>query len=208
MSTLRTIAFFYLMIPSIFGQSTNRHWNNAPTSFKENGETLTVTVPAGTDYWRMTHYGFIRDNGPFRYETQSGNFEAKVQISGEYHELYHQAGLMIRIDERNWIKTGIEFVNGHQNVSAVVTREFSDWSVLPRSDSPTSIWMRLQRFNDTVQISCSLDGSKWSMVRLAYFPPDVPVQIGMVAAAPGKQSFEVRFDHFSISPLNSAPKED
>ena len=115
---------------------------------------------------------------------------------------------MIRIDEKNWIKTGIEFVNGHQNVSAVVTREFSDWSVLPRNDNPSSIWVRLQRFNDTVQISYSLDGEKWSMIRLAYFPEKVPVKIGMVTAAPGKQSFEVRFDDFSIQPLNTPPKED
>ena len=86
-------------------------------------------------------------------------------------------------------KTGIEFVNGHQNVSAVVTRDFFDWSVLPRNDNPSSIWMRLQRFNDTVQISYSLDGEKWSMIRLAYFPEEVPVKIGMVTTAPGIRSY-------------------
>ena len=188
--------------------NTDRHWTHPPKASQETASSLTMTVPAGTDYWRVTHYGFIRDNGPFRWETRSGNFEAKVQIHGDYHELYHQAGLMIRKDERNWIKTGIEFVNGHQNVSAVVTRDYSDWSVLPRPDSPASIWMRLQRFHDTVQISYSLDGEKWTMVRLAYFPAEVPVEIGMVAAAPGKQPFQVSFDHFSIQPLNAAPKED
>jgi uncharacterized protein len=46
------------------------------------------------------------------------------------------------------------------------------------------------------------------MIRLAYFPPNVPVKIGMVAAAPGKEPFEVTFDHFSISALHSPPKED
>jgi uncharacterized protein len=193
---------------AMVAQNSSRHWNNPPQKSADTADTLTETVPAGTDYWRVTHYGFIRDNGPFQYETRSGNFEAIVQIHGEYRELYHQAGLMIRLDEKNWIKTGIEFVNGHQNISAVVTREFSDWSVLPRTDSPESIWMRLQRYNDTVQISYSLDGQKWSMLRLAYFPPTVLVQIGMVAAAPGKQPFQVSFDHFSISALNSPPKED
>lgn len=189
-------------------QPATRAWEHAPKVWKDSAGVLTETVPAGTDYWRVTHYGFIPDNGPFRYETCSGNFEAKVRISGKYHELYHQAGLMIRIDEKNWIKTGIEFVNGKQNISAVVTREFSDWSVLPRNDSPAFIWMRLQRYNDTVQISYSLDGQKWSMTRLAYFPPNVPVKIGMVAAAPGKQDFDVTFDHFSIEALNTPPKED
>jgi hypothetical protein len=156
----------------------------------------------------VTHYGFIRDNGPFRYQEKTGNFEAKVRISGKYHELYHQAGLMIRIDETQWIKAGIEFVNGKQNVSVVVTREFSDWSVLARSDNPPFIWLRLQRYHDTVQLSYSTDGEQWSMIRLAFFPPRVPVKIGMVAAAPGKEPLEVTFDHFSIGALDSPPNED
>ncbi len=208
MSAVRTIACLCAFAPLLPAQAPTRQWSNTPQTWHDTPEGLTESVPAGTDYWRTTHYGFIRDNGPFRYEMRSGNFEAKVQVHGQYRELYHQAGLMIRIDEQNWIKTGIEFVNGHQNVSVVVTREFSDWSVLPRTDSPPSIWMRLQRYNDTVQISYSLDGGKWSMIRLAYFPPGVPVKIGMVAAAPGKEPFDVSFDHFTITDLKTAPKED
>jgi regulation of enolase protein 1 (concanavalin A-like superfamily) len=189
-------------------QSTPRAWLNQPLHWNETEDTLTETVPPGTDYWRVTHYGFIRDNGPFRYQEQAGNFEAKVRISGKYHELYHQAGLMVRIDETHWIKAGIEFVNGKQNVSVVVTREFSDWSVLARSDNPAFIWLRLQRYHDTVQLSYSTDGQQWSMIRLAYFPPQLPVKIGLVAAAPGKEPLEVTFDHFSIGALDSPPKED
>jgi hypothetical protein len=115
---------------------------------------------------------------------------------------------MIRIDDRNWIKAGIEFLNGKQNVSAVVTREFSDWSVLACSDNPAFLWVRMQRYHDTVQVSYSRDNQEWSMIRLAYFPPQVPVNIGIMAAAPGKQALEVSFDHFSISPLHSVPQED
>jgi len=44
------------------------------------------------------------------------------------------------------------------------------------------------------------------MLRLAYFPPDVQVKIGMVAAAPGKQDFQVKFDHFSVQPLKPTGK--
>jgi regulation of enolase protein 1 (concanavalin A-like superfamily) len=46
------------------------------------------------------------------------------------------------------------------------------------------------------------------MIRLAYFPPQVPVNIGIMAAAPGKEALEVTFDHFTISPLHSPPQED
>ncbi len=189
-------------------QITARAWLNQPPHSSETGDTLTETAPPGTDYWRVTHYGFIHDNGPFRYQEETGNFEAKVRIAGKYHELYHHAGLMIRLDDRNWIKAGIEFLNGKQSVSAVVTREFSDWSMLTCSDNPAFLWLRLQRYHDTVQVSYSRDNQAWSVIRLAYFPPLVPVKIGMMAAAPGKEPLEVTFDHFSIGPLDSPPQED
>ena len=190
------------------GQDAKRGWENAPAQWHDTADGLVETVPAGTDYWRTTHYGFIRDNGPFRHQEAKGDFEAVVRVSGKYRERYHQAGLMIRIDNENWIKTGIEYVNGKQNVSAVVTRKVSDWSVNPRNDSPPFLWLRLQRHGDAVQISSSLDGQTWTMFRMAYFPPDVPVKIGMVAAAPGKQSFEATFDHFQVGPLRDLPKEE
>jgi len=182
-------------------QSVQRRWSHEPKSWTEQNGVLTETVEPNTDYWRVTHYGFIRDSGPFRYQMQSGDFEARVHIAGKYRELYHQAGLMIRVDENNWIKSGIEYVHGVQNISAVVTRQVSDWSVIPRTDNPESLWLRMLRHGDAVQIEYSLDAKTWTMLRLAYFPAKVPVQIGMVAAAPGKESFPVTFDHFSVTPL-------
>src|ERR1700691_3777301 len=152
-------------------QTTARTWLNQPTYWSETGDTLTETAPPGTDYWRGTHYGVIRNSGPVRYQEQTGNFAAKVRIAGKYHELYHQAGLMIRIDDQNWIKAGIEFLNGKQSVSAVVTRGFSDWSVLAFSDNPAFLWLRMQRYHDAVQVSYSRDNQEWSMIRLVFFSP-------------------------------------
>ena len=59
-----------------------------------------------TDFWRETHYGFIRDDGHFRDVAAEGDFTADVAFRGDYRELYDQAGLMLRLDERNWIKAG------------------------------------------------------------------------------------------------------
>jgi regulation of enolase protein 1 (concanavalin A-like superfamily) len=180
---------------------TNMKWFSKPVSSTISNTALKMTVDPGTDYWRVTHYGFIRDNGPFYFTEQAGNFEASVKITGEYKELFHQAGLMVRIDNKNWIKTGIEYVDGVQNVSAVVTREVSDWSVVPRHDSPKSVWLKLLRKGDFVEIKYSFDGIKFDMLRLAYFPPDVKAMIGMVAAAPGKQRFDVTFEDFKVEVL-------
>lgn len=177
-------------------------WYNEASAWSGDAAQLQMTVSPGTDFWRITHYDFIRDSGPFYFTEASRDFEASVKVSGQYRELYHQAGLMIRIDEENWIKTGIEYVDGVQQVSAVVTRLVSDWSVVPRNDNPASIWLKLLRKGDYVQISYSFDNADFQLLRLAYFPPGANVQIGLFAAAPGEQSFQVVFEKFTISPLN------
>ena len=173
-------------------------WFNPPLHWNSDDSNVDVTVEAGTDYWQITHYGFIRDNGHFYYNEVAGDFEATVKVTGNYMEQYHQAGLMIRIDEKNWIKTGIEYVDSVQHVSAVVTRNFSDWSVIPCNDNPSSTWLKLRRRKDYVEIKYSLNNTEYHMLRLAYFPPDIKVMIGIVAAAPGNQSFTVNFASFKV----------
>jgi regulation of enolase protein 1 (concanavalin A-like superfamily) len=49
-----------------------------------------------------------------------------VKVTGQFHDLYDQAGLMVRIDAENWMKCGVEFVDGKQNMSIVYTRDFSN----------------------------------------------------------------------------------
>jgi regulation of enolase protein 1 (concanavalin A-like superfamily) len=175
-------------------------WLNAPKKATVTAAKVQVQVDGGTDFWRVTHYGFIRDNGHFLYQEQEGDFVAKVKVVGHYQDLYDQAGLMIRLDEKNWIKTGIEYVKGVQNVSAVVTREVSDWSVVPRQDSPAAVWLTLLRKGDYVEIQYSFDNKEFRMLRLAYFPPTPgkKVQIGLMCAAPDGKGFPVEFEDFSI----------
>lgn len=193
-----------LTAPATMAQSfSTMHWLHAPAHVTISPTSLQVNVQGGTDFWRITHYGFIRDNGHFFYQEQAGDFIAKVKVMGKYKDLYDQAGLMIRLDEKNWIKTGIEYVKGVQNVSAVVTREVSDWSVVPRQDSPVAVWLTLLRKGDYVEIQYSFDNHDFKMLRLAYFPPSPgrKVQIGLMCAAPDGKGFPVEFTDFSIEPM-------
>jgi len=200
---MKNLLVISLLLITITASAQNKpmKWLNQPKKWSGDAKKLNVTVDPGTDYWRITHYGFIRDSGPFYYQEAEGNFEATVKVTGSYQELFHQAGLMVRIDNKNWIKTGIEYVDGVQNVSAVVTREVSDWSVVPRNDSPKSIWLKLLRKGDYVQVEYSFDNKVFKMLRLAYFPPKVKAQIGIVAAAPGKKSFPVVFENFVVKAI-------
>lgn len=176
-------------------------WFNQPKKWSVENQKLTIFVTPHTDYWRLTHYGFTVDDGPFYYETLGGEFEVKVKITGEYKTRFDQMGLMLRIDEKTWIKTGVEFVNEKINISAVVTNEKSDWSVIELPNKPSSIWLKAVRKLDAVEISYSFDDKLYTMMRLAYFPDNKPVMTGMVAASPDGEGFNAIFENFEIKHL-------
>lgn len=174
-------------------------WFNPPRQWRADGGAITVTTSPKTDFWRTTHYGFIRDDGHFYYQDVTGNFTLKAKISGAYRDLYDQAGLMIRIDESNWMKCGVELVEGVQQASAVVTREYSDWSVIPLSSNPASIWFNVKRSGDALEVFYSLNGTNYTMLRLAYFPPVATVKAGLMCASPTGSGFEVAFEDVELS---------
>lgn len=198
------ILFFVLMLINLsaFSQKMeNMHWFNEPTSWKIDKNSLSMFVTPQTDYWRSTHYGFTVDDGPFYYRWQGGEFEVKVKITGEYKSRFDQMGLMLRIDEKTWIKTGIEFINDTINVSAVVTHQTSDWSVVSLTEKPKSLWIKAIRRLDAVEILYSLDDKKYTMIRMAYFPDNTPVMVGLTAASPDGNGFNALFENFEIRHL-------
>lgn len=176
-------------------------WFNEPPAWGIQGDIITITSGAKTDFWRETHYGFIRDNGNFLYQQVTGDFVVEVKVSGAYHELYDQAGIMVRLDEKTWLKCGIEFVEGTQQVSAVITRDYSDWSVMPIPQNPTSIWMRVMRRNTAVEVQYSLDGKQYTMLRLGYLTSAETLNVGLMCASPEGTGFPIKYEGFKISSL-------
>jgi uncharacterized protein len=178
-------------------------WYNEPPTWREQLEkqdrTIYVTTGAKTDFWRKTHYGFIRDDGHFYYQPVTGDFTAQVKITGQYQVLYDQAGLMVRENETTWLKCGIEYVEDVQNVSAVVTRDFSDWSVVPLVQPPTSLWLYIQRRAEAIEIQYSLDGDRYQMLRLTYLSNTPTLQVGIMAASPQGEGCDITFEGFKIT---------
>ena len=176
-------------------------WLNEPPDWSGRGDAIAVKSGPKTDFWRLTHYGFVRDNGHFYSREFSGDFTAEVKVGGSYAALYDQAGLMVRVDETTWLKCGIELVDGVQHVSAVVTREYSDWSVVPLPQNPPALWLRLTRQGSAVEVQYSLDGVRYTMLRMAYLSAADPVRVGPMVASPEGDGFRVTFDGFSVRPL-------
>lgn len=176
-------------------------WFNEPEHWEIEGKTLKMSVTPQSDYWRISHYGFTVDDAPFYYATYGGEFEAKVKITGDYKERFDQAGLMLRIDHENYIKAGIEFVDGKYNVSAVVTHHTSDWSVIQLEKPVKAIWIKAVRRLDAVEIFYSFDDENYTMMRNAWMQDNVPMQVGVMAACPDGKGFDVNFEHFKVTHL-------
>jgi hypothetical protein len=176
-------------------------WFNEPATWAADGDRLSATTDADTDFWRTTHYGFVRDTGHVLGLETAGDFELTATFAGAYAEQYDQAGIALRIDEQNWIKSGIELVDGQQQLSAVVTRDVSDWSVVALPDGVARVTIKAVREGDTVTISYGLDGAPAStMLRLAYFPPEVHVLAGIMCASPTGRGFPTTFENVGLTP--------
>ncbi|MEL7533605.1 MAG: DUF1349 domain-containing protein [Bacteroidota bacterium] len=176
-------------------------WYNEPQDWQFRANSLSLFVTAKTDYWRETHYAFTVDDGPFYFQNRGGEFSVEVSIQADYQTRYDQMGLMLRIDAANWIKFGVEYVDEKINISAVVTRDKSDWSILPLAHQPEQIWLKAIRRLDAVELHYALDGTNYQMVRLAHFPDNRPLMVGMMAASPDGEGFQAEFKDFSITHL-------
>jgi regulation of enolase protein 1 (concanavalin A-like superfamily) len=174
-------------------------WLHEPPVWGEQEGHLTVTTGPEGDYWRVTHYGFVHDNGHFRYQKLEGEFTVTLAFEADFAGLYDQAGLMLRIDENHWIKAGIEFFEERFHFSVVVTHGHSDWSIRDWPASPR-VWVRATRRGDAVSIEASADGETFTMLRLAYLEPDVPVMVGPMTCSPLREGLTARFGPLQIGP--------
>jgi regulation of enolase protein 1 (concanavalin A-like superfamily) len=173
-------------------------WHHEPPAWRIDGDRITAQAGPKTDFWRKTYDGGMRDHGHFYYQPVTGDFKAEVKVSGEYASLYDHAGLMVRLDETRWMKCGIEFLNGVQHASAVITRDWSDWSIVPLANPP-AIWLRVVRYAATLEVSYSLDGQVFTLIRQGHVTEEPTVNVGIMIAAPTGDGFAATFEGFRIT---------
>lgn len=199
---LLSIALLCINFTTMAQRLDKMQWFNEPAKWEiKNPTTFVMQTPAKTDYWRITHYGFTVDDAPFYYGVYGGEFETKVKITGDYKTTFDQMGLMLRIDHKNWIKTGVEFVDGKFHVSTVVTHNTSDWSVIELDKAYKYIWIKAVRRLDAVEVFYSLDDKEYKMIRTCWLEDNCPVQVGIMAASPDGDGFTATFENFEVKLL-------
>jgi regulation of enolase protein 1 (concanavalin A-like superfamily) len=173
-------------------------WMNAPASEHFAEGVLTVRSRGKTDFWRKTFFGYVTDNGHFMHLPVAGEFTFQARVNGNYSALYDQAGLMVRLDEKRWMKCGSELVDDKRWASVVFTHDFSDWSTMEDLSQRAPVYWRVVRRKDSIEAQCSIDGEKFLTIRQGYFPPNVQVQVGVMCCAPEGPGFDTVFDQLLL----------
>ena len=174
-------------------------WLNEPAQWSDQGGVLKVTADAATDFWQVTGYGYSRDNGHLYGERLAGDFDLSMRVRGSYAAQYDQAGAMVRVDERRWLKTGIEYFDGGMRFSTVITLDHSSWALAGLPAVMTELGLRLTRRGDAVEVRYCVDAGDFELAALAYLPPDHEVLAGAMCAAPEGGGFDVAFTDLAIT---------
>lgn len=183
-------------------------WLNPPVAVGRDGDALVVTAAESSDFWRRTAYGFVHDSGHALLSGLAVGEAVEVSFAASMSQLYDQAGLIVRVDERNWLKAGLEWSDAALQMSVVSTRDMSDWSMRA---VPTwageSVTVRASLTEDAVTVRARCGGA-WSLERVAPFPAGAPVLAGPMLCAPTRAGLQVRFTRFARGPADSALHAD
>jgi len=169
--------------------------HSAPTS-----QTLNLETDDATDFWRETHYGFTHDSGHFLGVETPSSFTCQLRIRGTFEALYDQAGLMVRVNERQWVKAGIELSDGQAMLGSVLTDGRSDWATSPYTADPSDFWMRATVADGVLRLQVSSDGRRWPLVRLCPFTVAPHYQVGPMACSPKRGGLKVAFSDWTLGP--------
>jgi uncharacterized protein len=175
------------------------HWLNEPARWTAADGALRVTADPDTDFWRTTGYGYIRDTGHLYGERVDGEFDLSVRVRGAYGAQYDQAGAMVRVDGRRWLKTGVEYFDGRMRLSTVVTLDYSSWAVGELPPGTTEISLHLARRGDCVEVRYAADGGEPDeLAAVVYVPAGETVLAGAMCAAPEGPGFEASFRDLAV----------
>ena len=102
--------------------------------FEVADQTLVLTPPAFRDFWSQTYYSppLIKSDatGYLHHIPHPCQEEVTVKVDFTYTPVnqFDQAGILLFINSKHWMKCGIEFCDGQARLSVVVCNDYSDWS--------------------------------------------------------------------------------
>jgi regulation of enolase protein 1 (concanavalin A-like superfamily) len=184
-------------------------WLNRPPHVGISQGRLVLTAARGSDAWRTTSYGFVRDGAHALLNDLPDGWAVEVSFIADFDQQFDQAGIMVRIDETRWTKAGVEFSDGALQASAVVTDGMSDWSVGPVPHwAGTEVTVRASRTGTALTIRIRTADDPWRLLRLAPIDPDAVAFAGPFCCAPERDGLQVTFTRWAAGPADAALHAD
>lgn len=178
-------------------------WTRVPKNYTITDEKIEIITEPHTDLWQRTYYHFRNDNAPLlQIESEEKYFSFIVKTKFESKNRFDQCGVVIYLDSENWLKASVEYENEEfQHLGSVVTNlGYSDWATTEIDSSIKSIWYRLSRREDDFCIEYSLDGEKFSQMRICHmFKAEDKIKFGIYACSPENSSFKATFTNMEIT---------
>jgi uncharacterized protein len=173
-----------------------KFWSNKPKSVKEKSSKVIITTTPGSDCFRPGATSG-NDSASFYWHKVEGDFECVVHIKGDFAKPYDKAGIMLRVDEKTWMMSGMEYFGEQLNNSSCITREISDWSLAPLPDEARKgCWFCVKRLGNKVESFYSMDTKTWIQTRQGLFTDTPTIKVGIATGSPTGEGFKVTFDKF------------
>ena len=177
----------------LLGALQDFEWYNEPENVVFRDKLMLVTAAAGSDFWQSRHHGVSKDNGHFFYCRKDGNFTLVAKWSYTQKIPYAQCGVMLRVDENNWIKATVMYDAPDKPMlgTGVTQNGYSDWAAQPITPDFDDIWFKVKRLNGDYLLYYSLDGEKFKSIRMTHLLNDMPeVKVGAYICSPQSADFE------------------
>lgn len=176
-------------------------WLHEPKTWSVTEKGLLIAPDKGSDFWQRTHYGFRNDNAHFFYKEIEGDFEMYAAVSFDGKHRYDQAGLCVRLDEDNWIKTSAEYeTEKFSHLGAVVTNlGYSDWSTQEIPADIKRLEYKIVRKGQDFEVYARFGGKDFQQIRIAHLHKnESKVKAGMYACSPTEGGYSALFTRFEL----------
>ena len=128
------------------------------------------------------------------------SFIVKTEFDSKHR--FDQCGVVMYLDNENWLKASIEYENEKiQHLGSVVTNGgYSDWATTETDASVKTMWYRLSRREDDYRIDCSTDGVHFMQMRICHIQKGGgTIRFGIYACSPEDSSFTATFSHLCMT---------
>ena len=183
--------------------SRTMDWIRKPKECIVTGDLVEIVTEPFTDLWQRTYYHFRNDNAPIlQLKTDRQYFSFVVKTAFDTKVRYDQSGIIMYLDENNWLKASMEYENSRiQRLGSVVTNNgYSDWASTDVDADIKSVWFRFSRREDDFCIESSFDGETFKQMRICHmFNVKEEIRFGIYACSAEDSSFRARFTNMELT---------